>query len=76
MIWFWDHYAPTRGPGEPGRLADPGHDLSGLAPAIILTAEHDLLREEGERYAEAAREGRRAVEHRRFAGQMHGFFTM
>ncbi len=77
MIWFWDHYAP-----DPASRAQPAASpfqaasLAGLAPAIVLTAEHDVLREEGEAYAERMRAAGVPVEHRRFAGQMHGFFTM
>jgi acetyl esterase len=77
MIWFWDHYAP-----DPASRAQPAASplqavsLAGLAPAIVLTAEHDVLREEGEAYAERMRAAGVPVEHRRFRGQMHGFFTM
>jgi acetyl esterase len=77
MMWFWDHYAP-----DPfGRLhpdASPlrSADTSNLPPAVVVTAEHDVLRDEGEIYATRMIKSGVAVQHRRFAGQMHGFFTM
>jgi acetyl esterase len=76
MIWFWDQYAP-----DPfGRLhpdASPlrSADTSNLPPAVVVTAEHDVLRDEGEIYATRMIKSGVAVQHRRFEGQTHGFFT-
>jgi len=77
MAWFWDHYAPDpearlHPDASPLRSAN----FAGLPPAVVITAEHDPLRDEGELYATRLVKAGVAVRHRRFAGQMHGFFTM
>jgi acetyl esterase len=77
MVWFWDHYAPDpearlHPDASPLRSAN----FAGLPPAVILTAEHDVLRDEGELYATRLVKAGVPVRHQRFAGQMHGFFTM
>ena len=77
MIWFWDHYLP-----EASRRAEPDasplhtENLSGLPPAIILTAEHDVLRDEGEAYAARLQGANVPTDLKRYGGQMHGFFTL
>jgi acetyl esterase len=50
--------------------------LAGLPPALIVEAEHDILRGEGEEYARRLKEGGVAVESHCYAGQIHGFFHM
>ena len=77
MAWFWDHYAPdpsvrSRPDASPLRA----QSLAGLPPAAVLTAEHDVLRDEGEAYARRLAQDGVRVQHKRFDGEMHGFFTL
>lgn len=76
MEWFRDHY--LRGPDDrTDWRAAPlrARDFSNLPPALVITAECDVLHDEGVALAEALEAGGTQVEHRDYAGMMHGFYS-
>jgi len=79
MMWFWEQY--TSNPKERGEItASPlratTEQLRGLPSALVITAEADVLRDEGEAYANKLREAGVRVTAARFQGIIHDFVML
>jgi acetyl esterase len=77
MLWFWEHYARTAADYDDPRFSPlRASDLSGLAPAVVITAEFDPLRDQGEEYGKRLSNANVPTEVVRADGLIHGFFGM
>ena len=76
MAWYWDQYAPRRGDRtSPYAAPAAAGELAGLPPAMVMTAEFDVLRDEGEDYATRLRRAGVPVEAHRHGGMVHDFIV-
>jgi acetyl esterase/lipase len=76
MKWFWDNYLPdeTKRKEIYASPLQAGLDqLKGLPPALIQTAENDVLRDEGEAYARKLDEAGVPVTLTRYGGLIHDY---
>ncbi|OZB97612.1 alpha/beta hydrolase [Paenibacillus sp. XY044] len=79
MAWFWEQYI-TKPSDKEEIYASPlratREQLEGLPPALVITAEADVLRDEGEAYANKLREAGVRVTAARFQGIIHDFVML
>jgi acetyl esterase len=76
MAWYWDQYVPN-----PADRSDPTASplrapLTGLPPAVVISAGYDPLCSEVEAYAKALAGSAVTTIHRHYGGAIHGFMTM
>jgi acetyl esterase len=77
MAWFRAHYLRRPEDAEDWRASPlKAPSLAGVAPAIVITAECDVLHDDGEHYAAALRDAGVPVEYREYPGMIHAFFGM
>ena len=73
MRWFWEIYAPGIAPDDPSVSPLRLQKLPPLPPTLVATAEYDVLRDEGIRYAEKLKAAGIVVTHLHASDMSHDF---
>ena len=74
MKWFWQQYAPDKASSqEPYASPLQANDFGGLPPALVITAQYDVLCDEGNQYATCLRNAGIPTQWKCYDGMIHGF---
>ena len=77
MKWYWDQYlGASDDPNHPYAVPSKARSFQNLPPALVITAEFDPLRDEGETYAKNLEAAGVPTTCTRYDGMIHGFFAM
>ncbi|AUC17045.1 hypothetical protein BTO06_07225 [Tenacibaculum sp. SZ-18] len=79
MIWFWNQYAPDKSQHYSSKIAPlkaTNEELTNLPQTLLITAEYDVLRDEGEAYAKKLRMAKVPVTSTRYGGTIHDFVVL
>ncbi len=76
MTWFSNQYIKDQDPRDPGISPLLAPDLNGVAPAYVMVAGHDPLRDEGVAYANRLKQAGVPATLVEYPGQIHGFISM
>ena len=77
MKWFWNHFIEDQSQANDPYVAPlRAENLGDLPPALIITAEYDPLRDEGEAYGKRLQEAGVKVTLSRYPGMIHAFIRM
>ena len=77
MVWFFDQYLPSKEAASDWRVSPlRAASHAGVAPALIVTAGFDPLRDEGEAYSQKLRDAGVTVDYICYGGMIHGFVPM
>jgi acetyl esterase len=76
LQWYWDQYVPDAADRNDPYASPLRASLDGLAPAVVVWAGHDPLRDEGVAYADALEAAGVTTVRCPFDGGIHGFMTM
>lgn len=76
MEWFWNHWLAEGAEVDASTAPLRAADLSGLPPAWVVTAEYDVLKDEGDEYAAKLAAAGVDVEYECVPGAIHGFLSI